>query len=106
MISISEKIKTLREERNMTQEQLAEKAELSVNYISRIENKNDLNISIRVLIKLADAFNISVAELVQNTNNIKRNKDIEHLSYRLYQLPDKQASEISQLFTKFLDQLN
>lgn len=105
MINIGQKVKELRKDRKITQEKLAEKSGLSINYISRIENKNDLHISISVLIKLADALQISVAELVQGTNNMQRNPDIEQLSYRLSELPTKKASQISQLFIKLLDQL-
>ncbi|WP_242362578.1 helix-turn-helix domain-containing protein [Limosilactobacillus antri] len=105
MINIGAKIKQLRKDRGITQEELAERSSLSVNYISRIENKNDLNISISVLIKIADAFNISIADLVKDTNEVKHNSDIEALVFRLSQLPDQRASEISQLFIKFIDQL-
>lgn len=105
MINIGKKIKQLRLERKMTQEELAERSNLSINYISRIENRNDLNISISVLLKLSDAFEIPIAELVKDTNRVKRNPDIEQLTFRLAQLPDQKASELSRLFIKFLDQL-
>lgn len=105
MINIGQKVKQLRKDRKITQEELAEKSNLSINYISRIENKNDLHISISVLIQLADAFHISVADLVQDTNNFESNPDIEQLNYRLAELPAEKASQLSRLFIQFIDQL-
>jgi transcriptional regulator with XRE-family HTH domain len=56
------RIKYLREKANLTQEKLAEKADISLDFMGKIEvnlNKPGL----RSLIKLADALNIEVKEL-------------------------------------------
>lgn len=56
------RIKYLREKANLTQEQLAEKANISLDFMGKIEvciNKPGL----RSLIKLADALNIKVKDL-------------------------------------------
>jgi len=61
-INLGKKIKKLREERNLTQEKLAEKATISLDYLGKIEvniNKPGL----LTLLKLADALEISMGEL-------------------------------------------
>jgi len=60
--SIGKKIKFLREKRGITQEKLAEKAGLSLDFIGKIEvniNKPGL----RSLIKIANALDIPIKEI-------------------------------------------
>ncbi len=60
--SLGKKIKDLREQKNLTQEKLAEKAKLSLDYIGKIEvniNKPGL----KALIKIANALEIHIKEL-------------------------------------------
>ena len=57
-------IKYFRLKANMTQEQLAEKADLSVSYIKQIEaGKEFKNITFNTFSKIAKALNIDVKEL-------------------------------------------
>ena len=61
---IGKRIKSLRENQNLTQENLAEKSGLSLDYIGKIEvciNKPGL----RALIKIAQALNINIKELFE-----------------------------------------
>ena len=60
--AIGKNIKNLRENHNLTQEQLAEKSGLSLDYIGKIEvciNKPGL----RSLIKISKALNIHIKEI-------------------------------------------
>lgn len=57
-------IKKLRTQRNMTQEQLAEKAHINVSYLAKIEN-GYVNTTIRYLIKLSRALNTEVRNLFE-----------------------------------------
>lgn len=62
-------IKFYRSIRDLTQEQLAELADLSVSYIKQLESgKVFKNVSLITLSKLAFAFQISVDELLKNEN--------------------------------------
>lgn len=55
-------IKQLREGANLTQEQLADKAQISIDFLGKIEvNINEPGL--RSLIKIANALNIEVKEL-------------------------------------------
>ena len=57
-------IKYFRLKSNMTQEQLAEKSDLSVSYIKQIESGKEFkNITFNTFSKIAKALNIDVKEL-------------------------------------------
>ncbi len=61
-VLLGERIKFLREYRHLTQEKLAEKSGLSLDYIGKIEvciNKP----GIKALIKIANALNVHIKEL-------------------------------------------
>lgn len=57
------RIKYLREERNLTQEELAEKANLDRSYITKIENGH-INTTVRYLIEIAHILKIKVKDLL------------------------------------------
>ena len=64
MKTIGEKINTLRKQRNMTQDELAEKMGVSSQAVSKWEK--DMSIpDLPVLIELSDFFHISLDELVK-----------------------------------------
>ena len=59
-----ENIKYYRKISNLTQEELAEKTDLSISYIKQIEsNKEFKNVSLTVILKLSKALDISVDKL-------------------------------------------
>ncbi len=55
-------IKDLRQKKNLTQEQLAEKAAINVSYLAKIEN-GYVNTTVRYLIKLARGLKVTVKDL-------------------------------------------
>ncbi|MDE6593701.1 MAG: helix-turn-helix domain-containing protein [Oscillospiraceae bacterium] len=61
---IGANIRELRRSQKITQEKLAEKANLSVRYISNIE-KSDKHISLETLIKLASALNVTADRILR-----------------------------------------
>ena len=59
-----ENIKFYRKNLNLTQEDLAEMADLSISYIKQIESTKEFkNISLTVILKLSKALNVSVDKL-------------------------------------------
>ena len=59
-----ENIKYYRKKQNLTQEDLAEKTDLSISYIKQIEsNKEFKNVSLTVILKLSKALDVSVDKL-------------------------------------------
>ncbi len=69
-IALGKKIRSLRQARNWTQEQLAEYAELHVSYIVLLE-KGANRATIETLEKLAKAFGISISDLVQSLDDAR-----------------------------------
>ena len=63
-VKIGTFLKTLRKEKNLSQEQIADKFFVSVRTISRWENGNTLP-DISVLIELADFYNIDIRDLLR-----------------------------------------
>jgi len=63
LIEFAKKVRARRHELEMTQEQLAEKADLHVNYIGGIE-RAERNISLEKIVALAHALNMSSKNLM------------------------------------------
>jgi len=61
---LSKRLKELRNERNWTQQKLAEKAGLSFNAVTKIEQGTAEHPTLKTLLKLADAFGITLDKLV------------------------------------------
>ena len=62
-------IKRLREEAELTQQELADKAGITMNYLAKIESqKMQRGFTIVILGRIADALNIDVRELLKPIN--------------------------------------
>jgi len=61
---LSERLKELRSEKGWTQQKLAEKTGLSFNAITKIEQGLAKHPTLKTLIKIADAFGVSLDGLV------------------------------------------
>ncbi len=61
---IAKRIKDLRKKSGWSQQKLAEKSGLSYNTITKIEQGVAIKPTIQTMIKIADAFQISIDELV------------------------------------------
>ena len=74
-MSLGARVKFLRTQRNLTQEELAEKADIGRKHVSNIEN-GERGLSIDVLIALANALEVSADEiLVDNLTASESNHD-------------------------------
>ena len=61
--TIGNKIKQIRNENNLTQQQLCDKAGISISYLSKIEAaKCDKSFSLSILNQLANALSIDITE--------------------------------------------
>lgn len=57
-------IKKIRKSKNLTQQQLADKANITMNYLSKIEStKMQRGLSIVILGRIADALSVDIREL-------------------------------------------
>jgi len=62
---LSKRLKELRKKASWSQQKLAEKSGLSYNAITKIEQGAAKNPTIQTIMKIADAFHISLDELVR-----------------------------------------
>lgn len=73
-MNVSNKLRNLRNENNLTLKELSAKSGISVSFISDIENRRR-NPSIETLKTLADALSVSVNDFFDDTNEVTK-KDI------------------------------
>ena len=81
--------KRIREERlkkGLTQEQLAEKVDISLNFMSLIENGK--NMSVQTLINLANALDVSIDYLLNDSQKFCEDRIVDQISQNLQLLND------------------
>ena len=61
---LSQMLRTLREEKGWTQEELAEKASVERSYLTKLETGDKVNPSLAVLKRLAKALRVGVEKLL------------------------------------------
>ena len=76
MDTIGKRIKIARVQAELSQEALAEKADLSPTHMSNIENANT-KLSLPVLVDLAAVLEVRVDDLLYDNSPMKRNASIE-----------------------------
>ena len=81
---IGRRIKEEREEKRITQEQLAELSDLSPNYISKMENGTYTNIGSKHLIDICNALNITMGDLFQD--NLSEQQRVNELPLNIQKL--------------------
>lgn len=78
---LAQRLKELRKERGWSQQKLAEKTRLSFNAITKIEQGLAKYPTLKTLLKLADAFEISLDELtgrrIRGFKGLKKQKEIK-----------------------------
>lgn len=116
-MNVGELIKKVRKEKGMTQKQLADKAEISFSMISKLESGERKNPTNEILTKLANALEVSKAELVddkekifaewdekynskQLSNDVKRLEKVDELKKILHELYPNDYDFLIDLFNK------
>ena len=65
--TIGQTIKKYRKQKNLTQEQLADKINISISYLTKIEAVNcDQPFSLEVLLDIAEGLDISIHDLLED----------------------------------------
>ncbi|MEK7719793.1 MAG: helix-turn-helix transcriptional regulator [Bacteroidota bacterium] len=65
LLSLSKRLRALREKSGLTQEELARKAGVSVKYLQNLEGANPKNPSLLTLEKLARGLDKEIAQLIE-----------------------------------------
>lgn len=84
--NLGNRIRTTRQSRGITQEQLAEMVDISTNFMSLIENGR--NMSVETLVKIADALGVTVDYLLNETMELHSDKIMVQISQSLSTLND------------------
>lgn len=84
--NLGKRIKSERQKRGITQQQLAEQIDISTNFMSLIENGR--NMSVDTLVKIANVFGVSVDYLLSDTIEVASDNISAQINYNLSTLND------------------
>lgn len=99
-IKIGKNIQTIRRSNGYTQERLAEKIEVSVRYVSDIE-QDRANPSYEVLIRFCNLFKVSMDQIFSEYLNVKENKNVDYSLVGFDKLSKKDKETIENLIIYF-----
>ena len=99
-IKIGKNIQAIRKSNGYTQERLAEKIEVSVRYVSDIE-QDRANPSYEVLIRICNLFKVSMDQIFSEYLNVKENKSLEYSLAGFDKLSKKDKETIENLIIFF-----
>lgn len=102
MTSIGERISHIRKERGYTQERLAELADISVQFLSDIEN-NKKSMTVKTLRKIADRLNVTTDYIIYGRKITNENSIINAM---FETLSDKNKKKAEKLLEIFVDAVN
>lgn len=98
---IGKRIRQIRKEYGYTQEQLAECAEISVDFVGLIETGRS-SMSLKNLAKIASTLNVTTDYLIFGTSPYKENVRINTM---LSVVPDNKRKQVEKLIALFLNAL-
>ena len=99
-VKIGKNIQKIRKSNGYTQEKLAEKIEVSVRYISDIE-QDRAKPSYEILIKICNLFNISLDQIFSKYLKVTNNKTLEYMLSGYDKLSNEDKKTIEYLIMYF-----
>lgn len=97
--NLGKKIRIIREAKGISQEELAEKSQLSTNQIGRIE-RAERSPSLKSLLKLCDGLGISIQELFEGLPGRQKDAGKEEVMQKLIALFENRDEKELRLFYK------
>ena len=91
------RIKQIRESKNITAYRLAKDVKISRSYLSELENNKKINVSLQVLVDIADYLKVNVKDLFYTTFDINSLKQKMYRRIDKYGINSKEALEVSQI---------
>ena len=92
-----------RHELNMTQQQLAELSNLSINFISRLERGGSNDVSSTTLLRLATALGTSMDSLMTNQASSHREPQLRKLINKLENYDYSKTEHLSKIILELLE---
>lgn len=99
---LGERIRFLRRERNLSQEQLGELAELHTNYIGQVE-RGEKNVTVESLEKIAAGLRVSLEELFRYIDPMKREDDLAQIHYLLSSRSNQDKAMVLKMIQSVFD---
>lgn len=100
LIFLGERTKELREYENISQDKLAEKANLSISLISKLERGQATNINLSAIINIAEALKIDIIDLLGESN---QEIEIKQLHYALKKMSRDDQKNAIRIFLEIID---
>lgn len=91
------RIKQIRESKNITAYRLSKDTKISRSYLSELENNKNTNVSLQILLTIANYLDVNVKELFYTTFDIHDLKEEMYRRIDEFGLNSKEVLEISQL---------
>ncbi|HEL2052127.1 TPA: helix-turn-helix transcriptional regulator [Streptococcus suis] len=97
---IGTRVRQIRKEKNLSQQQLSEKAEVGIDYISNLETKGS-NIKVDTLEKIISALEIEVSDFFQVVDSTTNYNVLNELN----KLPIKKREELEEIILLMIKSL-
>lgn len=104
-LALGSRIKNKRLEKNLTQEQLAEKVDLSAVYIGQIE-RGERKMTIQTLVKLANVLETSIEELLSDSTEGNLNAKLKELLEIAKKLDVSDLNKVINIIKAMYNELN
>ena len=103
--SMGDRIRKIRKNRGLTQEQLAEKVDITLEYISQIERGLKIP-SMQVFIKLVEALDVSADYLLRDSVSAGNRYGDKQIDKRLERLTPRQRVALEALIDTYIEYLD
>lgn len=105
---LGKRIRTERQNLNLTQEKLAEKVEVSEAYVGQIE-RGERNLALDTLVRLANSLGVTVDYLLKDSIEVDEDHSFHHLKQLLVNRTPKErqmALDVIKMMYAHLDDMN
>ena len=104
-LTMGDRIKEIRKKNGLTQEQLAEKLDISVEYVSQIERGMKIP-SMQIFIKLVEVLDISADYLLRDTVSTHGMYGDKQIASKLERLTPKQRVALEAIIDTYIEYIN
>ena len=96
-------IKEVREEKEITQEELSKRSGISRNYIAELENNKKVNPSFETIYKISIALGVEIREIYVATSDIENLRKLLYKSIDENGIDSKETLKISHLLDRLIN---